>query len=850
MSTLKPPPRIDPRHLKASEADLSELEERLQNRPKSAGHDPSDITKAIARSRDIITMFDRLSLDSGTPSEEADPGQAEATPPVPQIQSIPEPQEQQEEHVVPPVDTSSPAHESMADEEPTGGAEMIPQLDPLPSIDHLNYDLEEVDGSQVMRVPSAVAGSLADSVTPGVTSPPVRSGVAASTRLAMRSIVLCDTPTKTQSPVAASISTPKTEPKKTPSTVLTKSDLLQSLTADGLTSSRGPTASLAVSALAGRDNSEEADQKPQLSVDKAILQTIDTLIKSASQVTSGESQPVKNTSDQTQTSTGKKQEGRTLIPTERGEPPQTRAYTKKELATIQRLTDLMPSEQTKLMRTLQACLSGADIPSSTSKQRAIGPPEVIFEYVEGTGDLLIKITQLVRTSNKRCYAPGTVFNDKTEETTRVLVPAATLGGKLRLINRISPVLEQWREEKAEASKKADAVKSLRSVQLLKPVQKSLGWLVAFIDNLFKARHQYLEHEAERCIAANNEVFAPQSFDDFIDTYIKGKVGNVSRASTLRIELLDAVQRYYYVSAHARLFYLFLPSFHTGVALPNRRLNYANQCVAFVLNLRQICSTICFDRRIKISDAVRHQAEHRFLQKGLDPALFAQGHLDADRVGTGMRTPKSRPSTGSATSTGKLFIGGASFNAINPLGLPRAYDAKVIQFPTHKAFLSNAIFCLLGEYEGLTTKILRHVEKAGVWMQAKSNPSRPTCDVIEGEIYTVLEAALDAFEQILVGFNGVENESDDQHDSGFTFSAQEPDSDRVDSSSSPPTTGLFVIPDVEDEPDLPIEGALATDADVEALLLGIETGLSQESKGDGHEFETETDSDWANQLFPG
>ncbi|TNJ26512.1 hypothetical protein GMRT_10497 [Giardia muris] len=845
MSTLKPPPRIDPQHLKASEADLSELEERLQNRPKSAGHDPNDITKAIARSRDIITMFDRLSLDSSAPSEEADSERVETAPPSAQIQSVPEPQK---EHVAPPVDASSPAHESLADEEPIGGVEGR-QLDPLPSIDHLNYDVEEVDGSQVIRIPSAVAGSLADSVTPGMTSPLLRSGVAASTRLAMRSIVLCDTPTKVHSPAATSTSTPKTEPKKTPDIMLTKTDLIQSLTADRLASSRGPP-SLAVSALAGRDISEEDDQRPQVSVDKAILQTIDTLIKSASQVAPGASHPVDGLSDQAQASSGKKQEGRTLIPTERGEPPQTRAYTKKELATIQRLTDLMPSEQTKLMRTLQACLSGADIPSSTSKQRAIGPPEVLFEYVEGTGDLLIKITQLVRTSNKRCYAPGVVFNDKTEETMRVLVPAATMGTKLRLVNRISPVLEQWREEKAEASKKANAVKTMRSAQLLKPVQKSLGWLVAFIDNLFKARHQYLEHEAERCIAANNEVFAPQSFDDFIDTYIKGKVGNVSRASTLRIELLDAVQRYYYVSAHARLFYLFLPSFHTGGALPNRRLNYANQCVAFVLNLRQICSTICFDRRIKISDAVRHQAEQRFLQKGLDPALFAQGNIESDRYGTAMKTPKSRPSTGSAIPSGKLFIGGASFNPVNPLGLPRTYDAKVIQFPTHKAFLSNAIFCLLGEYEGLTTKILRHVEKAGVWIQAKSNPSRPTCDVIEGEIYTVLEAALDAFEQILVSFNGVENSSDLQHDSGFNFNAQESASDEADSPSSQLTAGLFVIPDVEDEPDLPIEGALATDADVEALLLGIETGLDHGTKGDGLEFENETDSDWANQLFPG
>ncbi|EFO61886.1 Hypothetical protein GLP15_3022 [Giardia lamblia P15] len=495
------------------------------------------------------------------------------------------------------------------------------------------------------------------------------------------------------------------------------------------------------------------------------------------------------------------------------EQPTTRFFSAKELATIQKLPQLMPSDQIRFMRVLQQ-ISGnhTSQASSASRPGATGiqasseyPPELTFEFVEGTGDLVVKVVQLLKQSNRKVYLPGTVFEGLVEDSYRVLIPAYLIPPRLSLTNKYSAKLLEWRQNKKLADEKVHSDKVASYTKSLLPSQKSLNWLVSFVDNVFRARHIYLEREAEKCLDNNLDVFEPQNFNDFMDSYIKGRLGNVHRASVLRVELEDAIRRYYFVSAHARLLHLFWEAIHEDTdrtngyeeqepspispssmldtdlntpdtmpkvslracnknfsggqvresMIPQRKLNYINQCSAFLLNLRQACSTICVDRRIVIPEHLRKRAETQLIQKGFGKEVF----------GT---TGVTKRSTGSASqhAHGGIRIGGATFDPMNPLGLPKYYDAKVIQFPTHKGFFSNAIFNLLGDYEGLTTRIVKKLEKADIWTPGKSNPARVSCDIIEGEIYTVLEAALNIFEHMLVSINGSEEAlRADDHEAG-------------------------------------------------------------------------------------
>lgn len=488
---------------------------------------------------------------------------------------------------------------------------------------------------------------------------------------------------------------------------------------------------------------------------------------------------------------------------EKEQQPVTRFFSQKELSTIQKLPQLMPSDQIRFMRVLQQA-SGTPTPQASSVSRigATGiqasseyPPELSFEFVEGVGDLVVKVVQLIKQSNKKIYPPGTVFDGLVEDTYRVLIPAYLIPPRLSLTNRQSSKILEWRRNKKIADEKVQSDKVANYTKSLLPSQKSLNWLVSFVDNVFKARHIYLEREAEKCLDNNLDVFEPQNFNDFMDSYIKGRLGNVHRASVLRIELEDAIRRYYFVSAHARLLHLFWEAIHDDSdrtneyddqepspispspaleadfnspdmmpkvnlracnknfsggqvresMIPKRKLNYTNQCSAFLLNLRQACATICIDRRISIPDHLRKRAETQLIQKGFGKEVFATTGLNKRCI-----------TSAGQRGHGGIKIGGATFDPMNPLGLPKYYDAKVIQFPTHKGFFSNAIFNLLGDYEGLTTRIVKKLEKADIWTPGKSNPARVSCDVIEGEIYTVLEAALNVFEHMLVSINGSED----------------------------------------------------------------------------------------------
>ncbi|KWX14378.1 hypothetical protein QR46_1609 [Giardia duodenalis assemblage B] len=485
------------------------------------------------------------------------------------------------------------------------------------------------------------------------------------------------------------------------------------------------------------------------------------------------------------------------------EQPITRFFSAKELATIQKLPQLMPSDQIRFMRVLQQ-VSGNHAPqaASASRARATGihasseyPLELTFEFVEGTGDLVVKVVQLLKQSNKKVYPPGVVFEGLVEDSYRILIPAYLIPPRLSLTNRHSFKILEWRQNKKAAGEKVHSDKVANYTKTLLPSQKSLNWLVSFVDNVFRARHIYLEREAEKCLDNNLDVFEPQNFNDFMDSYIKGRLGNVHRASVLRIELEDAIRRYYFVSAHARLLHLFWEAIHEDAdriggydeqepspispsptldtdintpdmmpkvslracnknfsggqvresMIPQRKLNYINQCSAFLLNLRQACSTICVDRRIIIPDDLRKRAETQLIQKGFGKEVFATIGINKRHI-----------TSANQHAHGGIKIGGATFDPMNPLGLPKYYDAKVIQFPTHKGFFSNAIFNLLGDYEGLTPRIVKKLEKADIWTPGKSNPARVSCDIIEGEIYTVLEAALNIFEHMLVSINGSED----------------------------------------------------------------------------------------------
>lgn len=485
------------------------------------------------------------------------------------------------------------------------------------------------------------------------------------------------------------------------------------------------------------------------------------------------------------------------------EQPITRFFSQKELSTIQKLPQLMPSDQIRFMRVLQQ-VSGTHAPQASSGARtgATGihasseyPPELSFEFVEGSGDLVVKVVQLIKQSNKKVYPPGTAFNGLVEDGYRILIPAYLIPPRLSLTNRQSFKILEWRQSKKMADEKVHSDKMVNYTKSLLPSQKSLNWLVSFVDNVFRARHLYLEREAEKCLDNNLDVFEPQNFNDFMESYIKGRLGNVHRASVLRIELEDAIRRYYFVSAHARLLHLFWEALHEDSdrtngyddqepsplspspaleadfnspdmmpkvnlrscnknfsggqvresMIPQRKLNYVNQCSAFLLNLRQACTTICIDRRISIPEHLRKRAETQLIQKGFGKEVFATTGLNKRRITSSHHHGHNG-----------IKIGGATFDPMNPLGLPKYYDAKVIQFPTHKAFFSNAIFNLLGDYEGLTTRILKKLERANIWSPGKSNPARVSCDIIEGEIYTVLEAALNIFEHMLVSINGSED----------------------------------------------------------------------------------------------
>ncbi|KAE8305493.1 hypothetical protein GL50803_0016793 [Giardia duodenalis] len=754
---------------------------------------------------------------------------------------------------------------------PTAMMGIQPSLHSIPSTDHLNYDVEDEEALvKVIRISGGLTEQSGQSAR-------LAGSLGTSSRLRLESMVLAPSakhslppPSQTSSAAERETRTLTLEEKidaqianlerSRQNVVLTREDLASNI----ITGRSPPRSTHGIDPHQGYDHSSSANnalvtEGATGSFTKTINETIEQLIKSSSKPECTPTRPLSTSSmalgmpqstsvptvQLTRSSLHSRSQGKLeqmdagtpLIdsainavhsamspssnkklnrPEERmkdKEQPTTRFFSAKELATIQKLPQLMPSDQIRFMRVLQQ-ISGNHTPqaSSASRSGATGihasseyPPELTFEFVEGTGDLVVKVVQLLKQSNRKVYLPGTVFEGLVEDSYRIMIPAYLIPPRLSLTNRYSAKLLEWRQSKKIADEKVHSNKVASYTKSLLPSQKSLNWLVSFVDNVFRARHVYLEREAEKCLDNNLDVFEPQNFSDFIDSYIKGRLGNVHRASVLRVELEDAIRRYYFVSAHARLLHLFWETIHEDTdrtngyeeqdpspispssvldtdlntldtmprvslracnknfsggqvresMIPQRKLNYTNQCSAFLLNLRQACSTICVDRRIVIPEHLRKRAETQLIQKGFGKEVFATAGVT-----------KRHTASASQHAHGGMKIGGATFDPMNPLGLPKYYDAKVIQFPTHKAFFSNAIFNLLGDYEGLTTRIVKKLEKADIWTPGKSNPARVSCDIIEGEIYTVLEAALNIFEHMLVSINGSEEAlRADDHEAG-------------------------------------------------------------------------------------
>lgn len=378
-------------------------------------------------------------------------------------------------------------------------------------------------------------------------------------------------------------------------------------------------------------------------------------------------------------------------------PPKTGA-TARELRSVASISDILPSEQLRLVKLIQN-----------------SPDEIIFEKDPAADDVIVTITNLVPVSAKRHYDPSVVFQNLVEDLTRVRIARSMLPADFLFADRTSASLARWRAEKLEtASRTVERIQG-QAIRTLLATRRTLAWTNKTIDAVFRARYAALEKEAAN---AQDAVFAPISFNAFLDNYAKMSFGNVHRVSMFAIELVDAVIRYFHVSAHARMLAAFWTYCHS--LLPDElrgavRLSYRNQCLAFILSVRATASGVCIDRRVTLPSRT---------------ILAAHTFVKAD------------------TFRGNIWHP----NSVEP-SIPRYFDAKVVQFPTHKAFITNAVTNLTKEFPGRFACIMKSLERSNIWMPAKTSAGRLTCDCVESELYGLLECLLHIFEEILIDING-------------------------------------------------------------------------------------------------
>jgi len=437
---------------------------------------------------------------------------------------------------------------------------------------------------------------------------------------------------------------------------------------------------------------------------------------------------------------------------------------------------MLPSMQHKLLKELR---------SSTD--------EVIFERDKRSGDFVVTVTSLRPTDTRKRYPPYSTYKNLYEDTMRVRIRAADLPGSFPLINRYSTVITDWRVAKAQAHREDLEKKERFAIKTVLPSKRTLSWMHKTVDTIFHARQAALLKEAAAARRAGLESFEPRLFSSFVDEYALCRLGDAHKASLFRQELEDACRRYLPVSPQARL----MLSFLHGSEGP--RMQYEERCLTFLLSILQVLTEVCPETRVALPKRFCAFVE-RELSVASDSGLWldnvgleeplvgpsgtsvARERAEArqrkeKRVDTTRPCSQSRRTDGCRTGAAEA----AAFDTATPasvaaISLPESVQARVVCLPTHRSFLFSALRNTTGDPR-LAGRLMRALERENIWtlkmpqrgsggggVALKGSSTATLQDIaridsVEAEEYTVLEALVRLFEDLLVEVNGPECDAD-------------------------------------------------------------------------------------------
>lgn len=639
--------------------------------------------------------------------------------------------------------------------------------DPLPSLEHLQYGDEEV----------AVGGALGPWGTEAFRSPAPRSEEADG-QGAREQAASLDAPRDSQ-PVApfAGLPPPARIAEQRPLGDRRAAAPLAGLMVDGqamgspesiLTPpSLSPNHSPRSSARESREAA--ADEGAGAELDAAAIALL-----SRSPLSEGRGSGV---SDSFGSEEGSQDQLSTLAPT----GPAWVDFTREQLSSTLSLHEMLPSLQRKLLRELR---------SSTD--------EVIFERDKRSGDFVVTVTSLKPTDARKRYPAYAAYKNLCEDTTRVRIRAADLPGSFPLVNRYSTVITDWRIAKAQANREELERGERSALKVVLPTKRTLSWMHKTVDAVFHARQASLLKEAAAARRAGQESFEPKPFSAFVDEYALCRLGDAHKASLFRQELEDACRRYIQVSPQARL----MLSFLHGVDGP--RMQYEERCLTLLLGMLQILSEVCPETRIALPKRFCACVE-RELSVASDSGLWldnvelesplvgpsgtsiARGRAEARQrkaEGRGAGAPRSRARAVGADESRTAASDAAAFDTATPavvaaISLPQTIQARVVCLPRHQSFLFSGLRNATGDPR-LASRLMQALQRENIWTLASSRggPGHAghagragaalrgagaaalqeiaRMDSVEAEEYTVLEALVRLFEDLLVEVNGPES----------------------------------------------------------------------------------------------